>query len=498
MDDLLEKMQAPETEITPSIEIQKMIAFEYDEYALYPDDIWQRVRRNSQLNLSIDNPAIQKQLATYLRHPSYIDKMVSRSSRYIYFIMGEIEKRGIPSELALLPIVESAFDPFAYSHGAASGMWQFIPGTGKEQGLQQDWWYDGRRDVIASTNAALDYLTALTRYFKGDWMLGLAAYNSGAGTVQKAIRKNKKLGEPTDFWSLSLPKETQDYVPKLIAISKIFQDPNQYDVDLHSVASEPYFAQVETHSQIDLAQAAKMAQTDLDEIYKLNPGFNRWATSPNGPHQLLVPIAKKEIFEQALIDLPPQKRIAWVHHTIKAGDTVSSLAVKYSSTKELIREYNSLANDKIRLGKTLLIPTASQKSSLYVYSESNRIEKKQARHPKNTMKFNHVVKSGDSFWSLSQKFNVGVQSIAKWNGLAPSDTLRLGQKLVIWKKSNDSRAIIKKIRYTIRNGDSLFAIALKFNVTLDNIKKWNQPMGKYLQPKQVLTLYINVNESSQN
>ena len=498
MDDLLEKMQAPKIEVTPNIEIQKIIAFEYDEYALYPDDIWQQVRRQSALNLRIDNEKIQAHLNTYLRYPNYIDRMVTRSSRYIYHIMQEIEKRGIPSELALLPIVESAFDPFAYSHGAASGLWQFIPGTGKEKGLKQDWWYDGRRDVLASTGAALDYLTSLTRYFGGDWMLGLAAYNSGPGTVKKAIRKNKKLGLPTDFWSLSLPKETRDYVPKLIAISKIFQDPNKYDVDLISVPNEPYFAQVPTQSQIDLAQAAQMAQTELDEIYKLNPGFNRWATSPNGPHFLLVPIAKKEIFEQALIDVPPANRIAWEHHKIKAGDTVGSLAVKYQSTKALIREYNQLTNDKIRLGKTLLIPTASKQSSLYAYSENNRIEKKQARQPKNTMKVKHIVKSGDSFWSLSQKFDVGVQSLAKWNGLAPSDTLRLGQNLVIWQKNDDVNAIIKKIRYTVRNGDSLFAIAIKFNVTLDNIKKWNQPMGKYLQPKQVLTLYINVNESSQN
>ncbi|BCE02143.1 transglycosylase SLT domain-containing protein [Marinicellulosiphila megalodicopiae] len=354
MDDLLDLMQAPVATVLPNSNIQQIIAYEFDEYALYPDDVWQRVRRNSQLNLSIDNAQIQKHLATYLRYPNYIDKMVNRSSRYIYHIIEEIEKRGIPSELALLPIVESAFDPFAYSHGAASGMWQFIPGTGKEKGLKQDWWYDGRRDVVASTDAALDYLTSLTRYFGGDWMLGLAAYNSGPGTVQKAMRKNKALGKPTDFWSLSLPKETRDYVPKLIAISKIFQDPNRYGVNLISVKNEAYFAQVDTQSQIDLAQAANMAQTDLDEIYKLNPGFNRWATSPNGPHQLLVPIDKKEIFEQALIDVPPEKRIAWVHHKIKSGDTVSSLAVKYGSTKELIREYNNLTNDKIRLGKLCL------------------------------------------------------------------------------------------------------------------------------------------------
>ena len=239
------------------------------------DDVWQRLRERFQLDLDQSHPLVTNDINKFQRHPEYFTKVINRAKPYIYFIAEELEKRDMPAEIAMLPIVESAFDPFAYSHGQASGMWQFIPSTGKEKGLKQNWWYDGRRDVVASTHAALDYLIWLKEFQKDDWLLGLASYNSGPGTVQKAIKRNKKRGIKTDFWHLDLPTETEIYVPRLIALAKIFKEPAKYGISLQPVPNKPYFAQVNTKSQIDLAQAAKLAEIEIEQLYLLNPAFNR-------------------------------------------------------------------------------------------------------------------------------------------------------------------------------------------------------------------------------
>ena len=301
------------------------------------NDLWQRIINAYGFNQDIDNPRIQSQLNYYKRHQAYMDRIATRAERYMYFIAEQVDVRGIPGELALLPIVESAFDPFAYSHGRASGVWQFIPSTGRDFGLTQDWWYDGRRDISASTIAALTYLEALQREFKGDWLLALASYNTGAGNVRKAIRKNKRLGKPTDFWSLSLPRETRDYVPKLIALAQLIKYPEENGITLKPLANEPYFASVQTGGQIDLSQLSEISETPLDEIYKLNPGYNRWATSPNGPHDVLIPIDKKDIFLENIANLPDNARMKWQRYKVKSGDSLITIAKKYHTTPDALK-----------------------------------------------------------------------------------------------------------------------------------------------------------------
>lgn len=466
-----------------------------------PDDLWQRVRDQYQLDLSVDNKRITAQLNWYKRHQNYLNRVSDRAKRYMYFIMEQIEVRDMPGEMALLPIVESAFDPFAYSHGRASGVWQFIPSTGKIYGLKQNWWYDGRRDIRRSTIAALKFLKGLSREFNGDWTLALAAYNSGAGTVRKAIRKNKRKGLPTDFWSLSLPKETRAYAPKLLALAKLLKEPEKYGISFPKIENKPYFAVVNTQSQMDLSQAAQMAQVDLEEIYKLNPQFNQWATSPNGPHELLIPIEQKNIMQENLENLPVKQRIKWQRYKVKSGDSLITIAKKFRTTPQALKQVNPIQGDLLRIGDMLLIPTAFKNSRSYTYSAGNRLNKKQARSrgPKNSQKINYKVQSGDSFWSLSKKHNVPVGSIAKWNGMAPKDPLKPGQKLVIWSKSKltkQDREIIRKVRYRVRNGDSLHRIANKFNVRVKDIKRWNQiNKKKYLQPGDELILYVDVTQA---
>ncbi|MCK4742812.1 MAG: LysM peptidoglycan-binding domain-containing protein [Sulfuriflexus sp.] len=472
-------------------------------------DVWARLRNNYSLP-PLENKRIQREIDWYARHPNYMDRVNVRATPYMHYIISEIEKRGMPGEIALLPIVESAFQPFAYSHGRAAGIWQFIPGTGRHYGLKQNWWYDGRRDVYASTQAALNYLQRLNKIFKGDWMLALAAYNSGEGTVLKAVRRNKKRGKPTDFWSLRLPKETRSYVPRLLAIAKVIGDPESHGIKLATLENKPFFTRVKTKSQIDLALAAEMADISLDELYKLNPGFNRWATAPKGPHYLLIPVDKAEAFKTKIASLPDSQRMRWKHHKVKSGETLSHIADKYRISVALLKSSNRLRRNLIRLGQNLVIPVASKSARTYRLSETQR-KKKILNSPKSGRhKVIHIVRGGDNLWDLSRKYKVNVRALAKWNAMAPRDVLQRGQKLIVWTKNAKiastlthsipaprSKAIMQRINYVVRRGDSLARIASRFRVRITDLLRWNTiKKNKYLQPGQRIKLFVDVTRQS--
>ena len=238
--------------------------------------------------------------------------MFTRAQRYLPFIIDELERRELPMELALLPIVESAFDPFAYSHGRAAGLWQMIPGTARRFGVRQNWWYDGRRDIVDSTHAALDYLTYLHDLMDGDWPHAIASYNSGEGNVLRAIKRNRASSKPTDFWNLSLSRETSAYVPRLMALVEIVRDPDAFDLTLPELVLEPQFAVADIGGQLDLALAAELAGMDLDTLYSYNAGNNRWATDPDGPHRLILPVG--------LADDSGPRSIPYRHQNACAGN----------------------------------------------------------------------------------------------------------------------------------------------------------------------------------
>ncbi len=468
-------------------------------------DVWHRIR--GQLSFDIpENNRLVMQRNWYVKHPSYLDRVAKRAEPFMYYIVEELEKNNVPIELALLPIVESAFDPFAYSHGRASGMWQFVPGTGKRFGMKQNWWYDGRRDVIASTQGAIAYMKYLHKFFDGDWLLALAAYNSGEGRVQRAVRKNKKLGKKTDFWSLDLPKETRAYVPKLLALADIIKRPEHFNLSLYEIPNKEVISQVDIKSQLDLAKAASLAQLSLTELQRLNPGFNRWSTDPDGPHRLLLPKHKVEHFEQGIAKLSKDDRLAWQRYQIKNGDNLGYIANKFHTSIDLIRQVNGINGNQIRAGKHLLIPVAAKSLDSYILSQDQRIAKKQAR-PQQGFKVSHIVVSGDNLWDIGQRYKVTGSKIAKWNGFAPRDTLKLGQKLVIWQKPTSvnkkvatarvnsvvEQAIMRNITYKVRRGDSFARIADKFNVRISDIERWNSlSRNKYLQPGQRLKLSVDV------
>lgn len=477
----------------------------YDPYAHYPEDLYQTLRRGFQFDLTLEDPRITSQLRWYASHQSYFNRVSERAGRYMFHIVNELQARDMPLDLALLPIVESAFDPFAYSHGSAAGMWQFIPSTGRMFGLKQDWWYDGRRDVVESTRAAMEYLDQLNEMFDGDWLLALAAYNSGPGTVMRAMRRNRAEGKPTDFWHLDLPRETEAYVPKMFALAKLIHSPETYGIELPLLSTEPFFEVVDVGSQIDLAQAATMADMDLSDLYLLNPGFNQWATNPEGPHRLLVHTDKAEQFRERLDDLPMDSRMAWQRYTIEPGDSLLTIARDFGVTVDIIQEANDLSGSLIRAGDALMIPTASASSNAYSLSAEQRLERRQnASGSSDTNRVDYVVQPGDSFWDISREFGVTVQSLARWNNMAPRDVIRPGQTLAVWVSNDAStsrsasssvrngREVVRKVGYVVRSGDSLYRIANRFNVRIADIQSWNTIGQEYLQPGQHLTLYVDV------
>ena len=465
------------------------------------NDLLQRLREGFSID-PVVNGRVEAELNWYKRNPAYLERVFNRAQRYLPYITGQLEERGLPLELALLPIVESAYDPFAYSHGRAAGLWQIIPGTARRFGIRQNWWYDGRRDVVDSTDGALKYLAYLHELMDEDWPLAIASYNSGEGNVLKAVKRNKSRSEPTDFWNLSLSRETTSYVPKLMALVEIVRDPAAWGLTLPEVLHEPQFAHADVGGQLDLALAAELTGMDLDALYSYNAGFNRWATDPAGPHRLLIPIDLADSFNEALQAVPLDERVRWQRHKVKNGEAISEIAEQYQTTIASIRAANDLRSNTIRAGAFLMIPVSSKPLSAYGQSADARRVKTQNRE-RSGVRVEHVVVAGESFWTIGQKYGVGTRELAAWNGTAPRDTLSVGQKLIVWTSTAappttiSSNGTTRKLRYTVRSGDSLYLIANRFRITVNDLVRWNNiDKNKILRPGQRLTMYVDVTAQS--
>ena len=478
----------------------------YDPGPVVPAKAWndllERIRNNFDLSWEM-NARVEQELNWFLRHPDYLDRVFKRSQRYLPHIAAELDRRGLPQEIALLPIVESAFDPFAYSHGRAAGLWQIIPGTGRRFDVRQNWWYDGRRDILDSTRAALDYLTALHKMMDGDWLLAIASYNSGEGNVLRGIRRNRRAGKPTDFWNISVPRETSTYVPRLLALVALVRDPDAYGIKLPTVVDEAQFDVVDFDSQVDLALAAELAGTDVDTLYSFNPGFNQWATDPEGPHRLVLPAGLGAEFAEALEQVPVDQRVRWKRHRVRSGQTLSEIADHYKTTLAQIRSANNLRGNMIRAGSFLMIPVAAEPLTAYSKSADARREQIQNRS-RSGSRVEHIVASGESFWTISRRYGVGVRELAAWNAMAPRDTLSIGQKLVIWTENGQAslprptaNQLTRKLRYTVRTGDSLSRIANRFRVSIADLVRWNGiDRNNILRPGQKLTMFVDVTNQS--
>ncbi len=393
--------------------------------------LWTEIKYGFKIKERKD-PRLTKHILWFKDHPEYVTRVMNRARPYLFHIVRYAKRRNLPLELALLPAIESAFRPYAYSSGNASGLWQFIPTTAKEYGLQNNWWVDQRRDAIVGTKAALHFLKDMSRQFKGDWLLALAAYNTGAGNVRKAINKNKKRGKPTDFWSLPLPKETQGYVPRILALARFIETAERYKYKLPEMPNKAQTGVVKMENQIDLSLAAEMASISLEELYQLNPALKQWATPPQGPHDLLLPKSSIDSFQTALKNMQEEKLVNKKEHPIQRGESLSVIAQQYGISVDIIRGLNGLKNDRIIAGKTLQVPAPRKPMKTYTLSEPIRLaslkKRKRGRH-----KIEHIVKNNETLWHISRKYNVGYIQLASWNGMAPKDILNIGKKLVVWR-----------------------------------------------------------------
>jgi membrane-bound lytic murein transglycosylase D len=450
--------------------------------------------------------AIDQQLDWYASNPDYLQRAFGRADMYLYYIVQQLEARHMPAELALLPVIESAFQPYAYSRASAAGLWQFIPGTGSRFGLKQDWWYDGRRDVVASTGAALDYLKALHDEFNGDWLLAVAAYNCGEIAVQHAVQVNQAEGRPIDFWHLRLPRETEAYVPKLLAMKRLVDDPGKYGLDFTAIPNQPYFARVMTQGQINMQVAAQIAGITADEVYDLNPAFHRWATDPTGPFYLLIPVDAAPVFEQNVADLTPDERMGIEHYEVRRHDTMFSVARHFKTTAEVLRKLNTLPAGRLTVGMELEVP-----ATVYALPENVRLAAERVDgRSRWTRHFRfQVVRRGDSLWAIARRNRMNVHTLARLNGLSPGTTLHPGQRLRLVSSAPATRYYphhrrhshyyeasyhpdggARRVVYTVRSGDTLWRIARLFQVRVGQIEAWNGMGSRHILAGQKLTIRV--------
>jgi len=398
-------------------------AFETQDDVPLPDpDLWQRIRMGFTLE-AMDSPLVAENEAWYASRPEYIRRFVDRGSLYLHHIVEEVEKRGMPMEIALLPVVESAFTPKAQSRAKASGLWQFIPSTGKNYGLTQDWWRDNRNDVVAATSAALNYLQRLHDMF-GSWELALAAYNSGEGRVSRAIAANQKKGLPTDFLSLKLPDETRNYVPRLIAVKNIVLAPASYGIELESVPDQPYFTAVPAPHKIDVPLAAKLAGMSVEEFVALNPAHNKpVAIAPTGT--LLVPLDKADTFRTNL-ESYDKPLVTWTTYMAKKGESLDAIAKRYGVPPSQMASVNSSVkvdkNRRLRAAQQVLVPIGSKEPPVQIAQAAIANDAGTETHW-------YTVRAGDTIYGIARRANLAMEKLLQINGLTNASVLKPGLKL---------------------------------------------------------------------
>lgn len=457
-------------------------------------DVFERIRAGYGM-ADVDDRSIDRELDYYVTHAEYLDRTFARAERYLYYVVSELEARGMPLELAMLPVVESAYNPYAYSRARAAGIWQFIPPTAARYQVRVNWWQDGRRDILDSTRAALDYLQVLHGMF-GDWMLALAAYNCGEGCVQRAIDRNVAAGLPIDYFSLRLPKETRAYVPKLLALSRVVASPADYGLEFAQIANEPYFARVDVGGQIDLRIAATLAGVTDEEMHALNPAFNRWATDPDGPHHLLVPYEIAPQFSEAVAKLAADVRMPVERHVVAKGETLAAIAKRRQLPASAIQQINGLSYTSLRPGDEVLLPA----SSVAPLRAGLVIEGERGSRASRGKRGTYVVRRGDTLWAIAKRHRVSVSELARMNGLSTQATLPAGRKLVVYSGGGGSRAKhpagpggdgLRRVQYTVRRGDTLHEISRRFQCTVAQLRDWNGLSGADIKAGQKIVVYVD-------
>ena len=457
------------------------------------DNLWDVLRQEFSLAHYEDNPYVQAQIEILMNQQDLFLESASRAGPYLYYILQQVRKRHLPAELVLLPIMESGYNPYAYSTAGAAGLWQMMPGTASGFGIKQNGWYDGRRDLIASTRGALMYLVYLQNFFDGNWLLALAAYDAGEGTVLSAIKKNIRNGESTDFWSLPLPQETRDYVPRLLALAIIVSHPEQYPLYLPYVRNAPYLAQVDVGEQISLTHAANLAGMALKKLLQLNPGFNHSAAALHGPSKLILPIEKVEQFTENLAQSPLHHSINWTRYKVKSRDTLVSIAKHFHISVSTLKDLNRIGS--VKSGTLLLIPNTTSNindlsnnknitlnppeekslaSQNVIIPVSNKDLEKiiPGRYQLMAGDTVYMVRPHESLNNIAERFHFSASLLKQINNLSTKE-VKNGKQIIIpthLEKSNNPQKSKNKLNpgdtvYMVRRGDTVEKIAEKFHVS---------------------------------
>lgn len=483
----------------PPGEIEEILTPGADDDEIYT--VWTRVRDGFKIP-NMENSVVDENLAKYSKRPDYLQRMANRSQKYLYHIIEEVTARGMPTEIALLPFVESAFVTNAKSRVKAAGLWQFMPATGKHYELDQTMWKDERYDVLQSTAAALTYLQRLHDEFD-DWPLAFAAYNWGEGNVRRAIKRNQSLGLPTDYMSLKMPAETRNYYPKLQAIKNIVQNPNDYGIKLPTIYNEPFFVQIFKDQDIDVKRAAKLAGMSHEEFSTLNPSFNRPVIVASHNHSMLMPTDKLDQFIENLVAYRTSGKplSSWTTYRVQPEDTVAAIARKAHMTEAALREANQIpAGRRIKPGSLVLVSKSSGLGNAEDIS-SDTIDASFAL-AQDYRRVTYRVRRGDNMRSVARRLGVSPATIMKSNGLR-SQRLRVGQTLrvnvpIVTRQTTTSRPTTTRSTpdtpvastkfYVVRKGDTLYSIANRYGITASALRNANNISGNNISVGQRLTI----------
>ena len=440
----------------------------------YHSDIWSYILVNS----TYTSDSLDEQTLMYMnRHLQDLDKFkefLNDSYYFMFFVIEELENAKLPIELAFLPYIESNYDPFSISSSGAVGMWQFMPRTGRTYDLERSWWNEDRHDPFKSTTAAIKYLKYLYERFDQDLYLTLASYNAGPSFLDKQIKRNQRRGLNTDYWSLDLPIQTRNYVPKFIAIKELIINSDQYDIELPFIPYEPVVAKIEIPGQVEILTLSEYLNIKPELLYKLNAGYTKWASAPSEKSVFYIPIEQYDYFQTSENPFSDSNQINWISHTVETGDSLWSLARKYDTEVRIIREINFLENDLLSINATLLIPLSKTESNNFIPYEM------------------HIVSEGDSLWRLAKKYNLEVIDLARMNNIDVNSYLQLGQQLTIGNKNIHRNMESKKrtILYSVKQGDNLYKISELFDVSVKSIKDINKFQEETLRPGQIIKIAI--------
>ncbi len=452
-----------------------------------PTNFWQKIRAGFALE-KYDSHLVKLHEKRFSASPKHFERILERAKPYLPYLLEQTKHHNLPSEIVLLPLIESGYNPRIYSPRGAAGLWQFMPLTGLQYGLKQDWWYEGRRDITYSTEAALQHLMDLNNMFDGDWPLSIAAYNLGSNGIKRAIRLNRRLNRPTNLNSLQLNSETRNYYPKLIAVKNIIQNPAEYGVELPEISIRSPFKIIEFDFQVDLVQLSKAIDVEVLRLALLNPGLRRHTTPPDGPHRILIPTRKLNETLDWKRHLHPADAVVSTVHVVKAGETLSDIAQQHAIPLASLIALNTKQSDLIHIGETIRIPpNPATVGNLNAFAGAETV---------------HTVVSGDSLSQIAQTYRVQLSDLRSLNGIDHStDQINIGQKIRIpsarysVNSSFNSSASVSDLRsrmlHRVIEGESLWSIARKYNVSVGDVIRWNAINGSQIEPGQELIVYIN-------